>query len=367
MLHIAMPSRRSLVWAVWPLAGLLVAMAFMSPRPESAVLLLTCACACLLIVFVVDRRDARQLARTAEKMARDLDAMTAAEELAGLGRWCIECAPEKHFWSEEMCQLIGLAPGTAPDKVLLRRIMPEGMAQIDMCLAIHAQDREAFSLEFEVAPKGESPRVLRANVRNLFDDNGVRERIFMVVRNVSCIYALERDRDAALRAAEQARLDADTDAMTQLASRRRTMAELDRAVIEARTGGEPLSIIMFDIDRFKTINDSHGHPVGDKVIKTVAAIAQRQGRASDTLGRIGGEEFLWIMPGCTSQSALTTAERLRWAIEAGTHSAPVPSVTISVGHAQSQDGEAPLMLFARVDEALYEAKRNGRNRVARAA
>ena len=93
----------------------------------------------------------------------------------------------------------------------------------------------------------------------------------------------------------------------------------------------------------------------------------RQAREFDVIGRIGGKEFLWILPDCDSEAALRAAERLRWIIEAGTRSAPIPSVIISASHAEIEEGDASLILFARADAALYKAKRGGRNRVARAA
>ena len=99
----------------------------------------------------------------------------------------------------------------------------------------------------------------------------------------------------------------------------------------------------------------------------VGEIAMRQAREPDVIGRIGGEEFLWILPDCDSEAALCAAERLRWAIEAGTHSAPVPSITISAGHAEMEEGDTSIILFARADAALYNAKRAGRNRVVQAA
>lgn len=99
----------------------------------------------------------------------------------------------------------------------------------------------------------------------------------------------------------------------------------------------------------------------------VGDIAMRQARELDIVGRIWGEEFLGILPDCESEAALCAAERLRWAIEAGTHSAPIPSITISAGHAEMEEGDASITLFARADAALYDAKRAGRNRVVQAA
>lgn len=342
-------------------------MAVFSPGPVMSALLLASAFAVLAGNCMSNRVIARQLREDAAKLSRCVDQLETAEGLAGYGRWCIELEPRRHMWSEEMCHLADLPPGTPPRQDMLERFMPEGMAQLEMVLDAHAENREPFAIEFEVAASDQSTRILRARARNIFSMGGQREQVFMVVRDVSEDYALRRDRDEALERAAQARRDADTDALTGLANRRHTLAELDRAVMEARRDEKPLSVIVFDIDHFKQVNDGHGHPVGDKVIAMVGEIGARHARESDILGRIGGEEFLWILPDCDSQAALRAAERLRWAIEAGTHSAPVPSITISAGHAEMEERDASLILFARADTALYEAKRGGRNRVAQAA
>ena len=342
-------------------------MALFNPGPTAVVLLLT---ASFFVVFGQSLRQlhaTRQLRKDSAKLATSVDLLERVEGLGGLGRWCIECEPRRHIWSEEMCHLAGLPPGTPPREDILRRIMPDGLAQLDLVLEAHAEDAETFCIEFEVKSRGGSSSILRARAKNIFDADGSRQQVFMVVRDVSEHYAMKRDRDAALEKAARALEDAHTDELTSLPNRRRIMAELDKAVIEARDSGKPLSLVIFDIDHFKDINDRHGHLAGDKVIRKLAEIARRQTREFDMIGRIGGEEFLWILPDCDSQCAMIAAERLRWAVEAGTHSAPVPSITISAGHAQMHAGDAGLLLFARADEALYAAKHAGRNCVSQAA
>ncbi len=126
-------------------------------------------------------------------------------------------------------------------------------------------------------------------------------------------------------------------------------------------------MVMFDIDHFKDLNDENGHAIGDTVLVGVAHIALRHARDGDLVGRIGGEEFLWLLSDCDEREALDAAERLRRAVEAGTHSKPIPDVTISAGHVTYEAGGGALSLFARADAALYGAKRAGRNQVARAA
>ena len=338
-------------------------------RSAPAGFILAC-CGMGLLVTRHLRRTCR-LDRRNRALERDVRHLKAVEGLAEIGRWCIEWPERRHLWSQEMCQIAGLPTDAAPNAELLARLMPDGMGQLEVTLAAHATDREPYAAEFELLrPDGEA-RILRSRARNVYSPKGRLERVLMVVRDATEDYAfvqqVEEEKARALRLAEEARREADTDALTGLASRRAIMAALDRSILGAERSGKPCSIVMFDIDHFKEVNDQNGHAVGDKVLVRVAQIALRHARDGDLVGRIGGEEFLWLLSDCDEREAVDAAERLRWAVEAGTHSQPVPDVTTSAGHATHEMGEGALSLFARADAALYGAKRAGRNQVARAA
>ncbi|NNC53037.1 MAG: GGDEF domain-containing protein [Erythrobacter sp.] len=346
---------------------MLATCAVLIPGKIEHPVLLLMSLAALTALSYRHTRLSRALARKTKGLSRSVEQLETAEGLAGIGRWCIELEPRRHIWSEEMCRMVGLEAGTAPTRETLLQIMPSGLDQLETTLCAHNSDRESFPIEFELEHPTNGCRVLRARAQNSFSSQGQREQVFMVVRDVTEEYSLQQDRERAIERAEQAERQANTDPLTGIANRRFIMGELDRRIVWARDTGGPLSVVVFDIDHFKTVNDRHGHMIGDRVIAKVANIASAQTRENDEVGRIGGEEFLWIMPGCDSAAALRAAERLRWAIEAGTHGAPLPAVTISAGHAVVRNGDSALVLFARADEALYEAKRKGRNRVAQAA
>jgi two-component system cell cycle response regulator len=121
---------------------------------------------------------------------------------------------------------------------------------------------------------------------------------------------------------------------------------------------------MIDIDHFKAVNDEHGHAAGDRVLAAVANAMRHHLRAEDQLGRLGGEEFLALLPDAGARAAATTAEKLRAEIATLTvvHKGGELAVTISAGWA-AWEGESPEELLRRADEALYDAKRAGRDRV----
>jgi diguanylate cyclase (GGDEF)-like protein len=146
-------------------------------------------------------------------------------------------------------------------------------------------------------------------------------------------------------------------------------ATLDRRLAAeskcAKEAGEPLACVFFDLDHFKTVNDRFGHQVGDTALVHVARVIQAALRKVDTLGRMGGEEFLVLLPGASVAGAHEAAERLRSALESAPMTidgAPV-TLTASFGVAVLGAGESPENLLHRADTAMYQAKRNGRNRV----
>jgi diguanylate cyclase (GGDEF)-like protein len=150
------------------------------------------------------------------------------------------------------------------------------------------------------------------------------------------------------------------DALTGVANRRHGEELLEREVRRARRYRTPLALLSFDIDRFKVINDSYGHPVGDVVLRTVADCVRAVLRSSDVLVRSGGEEFQVVAPHTSAIDGLKMAEKIRQAVE----QAAIPGcdhVTVSLGVAQLGEQESADSLSQRVDAAMARAKRAGRN------
>ncbi len=157
---------------------------------------------------------------------------------------------------------------------------------------------------------------------------------------------------------------ATTDGLTGLTNHRTFQARLDEHLLGAQRYGRKLSLILCDIDHFKSVNDTYGHPVGDVVLKGVAAILAREARTTDVVARYGGEEFAVVMPETDTAGALVIAERIRERVKAlvtGTEQGPL-QVTLSLGVATfPQDAEGKAALVERADGCLYHAKRHGRN------
>jgi two-component system, cell cycle response regulator len=171
-----------------------------------------------------------------------------------------------------------------------------------------------------------------------------------------------------VKAREALRYEAMHDTLTGLFNRGALVAQLDRELSRSQRTGEPLSLVVGDIDHFKSINDTHGHAVGDLVLRETAVRMKAGIRAYDTLGRVGGEEFLVVLPNCDSRVGMAVASRLRIRVASG----PVPvadgvgaNVTVSLGVAGTDQfaGASRERLVRAADAAMYRAKRAGRNRV----
>lgn len=164
---------------------------------------------------------------------------------------------------------------------------------------------------------------------------------------------------------------ATVDAGTEVFSKRYVTDALEREVRRARRHRQPLAVMCFDLDHFKAVNDSFGHNAGDHALRETAVLARGQLRAGDILGRIGGEEFLAVLPDTTLADALALADRVRAALQAQTLMLPLPDgreqphqQTASFGVAVlTPELKGALDLLGAADTRLYQAKHAGRNRV----
>ena len=163
------------------------------------------------------------------------------------------------------------------------------------------------------------------------------------------------------RLEEHLRQIADRDPLTRVLNRRSLYETLASEIQRARRYRSPLSVIMFDIDHFKRINDNYGHAVGDRMLVGTVETVRSELRAGDQLARYGGDEFVIIAPGTDREQTSALAERLRNLI-AGVQVPALPPVTCSFGVCQADEEDAD-GLIARADRLMYEAKQSGRNRV----
>ncbi|WP_240001767.1 diguanylate cyclase [Parvibium lacunae] len=194
-------------------------------------------------------------------------------------------------------------------------------------------------------------------------DTNEIEHICVTLFDVTDVAIYQRQLTEAL---EKLEISSITDGLTQVYNRRYLQQRLASEFARVQRSPQPLTMLMFDLDHFKKINDTYGHVGGDEVLKTVASRVKSLIRAHDVFGRYGGEEFTLILPDTDQAGAMTLAERIRLAIQAEPvmfGETPI-KVSTSIGlcsvNGQFNNHEAWLQA---ADEALYEAKHNGRNQV----
>jgi len=191
-------------------------------------------------------------------------------------------------------------------------------------------------------------------------ENARKDAEILQLRSLALERQVEESRIAHARLAARASLDA----LTGLYNRGHLPA-LETELAAALVTGEPASLLVLDVDRFKEINDSHGHLAGDRVLIQIARTLKRNARTTDMPVRYGGDEFLVLLVGLDAEAAFALAERLRLAIAEVNvkHDSSVLRATVSVGVATADaDTQGLSALIARADNALYSAKKAGRDR-----
>jgi diguanylate cyclase len=225
---------------------------------------------------------------------------------------------------------------------------------------------------------GESLVALSADLTENVDRSRIREIVANLVLATRETVANNKTLEARLNESkgeiqhlretlESIRSEALTDALTGLANRKHLDGMLLQSVDQASVGGEALSLLMIDIDRFKSFNDTFGHMTGDQVLRLVSMSLRNSVRPTDTAARFGGEEFAVILPQTPLKLALVVAERVRQAVMSRelvkrSTGESLGRVTVSIGVASFRRGDTAPILLERADRCLNEAKRTGRNR-----
>jgi diguanylate cyclase (GGDEF)-like protein len=268
-------------------------------------------------------------------------------------------------------EAVRAAIASLPDLVLLDVMMPE-MDGMDACRLIKETEATRDIPIIFLSARGETEMKVSGlslgaddYISKPFEAEELLARVHVAIR-------LKRERDQLRTSVEEASMRAEraqeramTDALTGLLNRYGLQHILAREHAEARRYNRPLSCLLIDLDNFKTINDTYGHQTGDLTLQQISGVLREVVRASDTVFRYGGEEFLVLLPETDLEGAVALGEKIR----AGAASRPfgddghVFNLTVSAGAASLCDNESGHDMIARADMALYHAKEKGRNRV----
>jgi len=245
-------------------------------------------------------------------------------------------------------------------------------------LLVHV-DEEGRNLCEEGCPLLKTLQDGQVRVAKVFFHHRLGHRVPVIVRCAPLVDgsgriegAVEIFEDASEQAAERHRLEelrrmAFLDPLTETANRRFLDLALEECFDAFRRFGSPFGVLLADLDHFKGVNDRHGHLAGDGVLRTVALTLRSNVRSFDTVGRWGGEEFLILMRNLDREALVRRSNRLRILVAASETVPPEEDepirVTFSGGAAVATAEDSPTSLISRADEALYESKRGGRNRI----
>lgn len=245
-----------------------------------------------------------------------------------------------------------------PRLAIVDWIMP-GMEGVELCRKLRESAKAAYVYVIMLSARGERGDLI-AGMEAGADDYVSKpfdiEELHVRVRAGARIVALQ----------EQLRIQASEDELTGVFNRAAITAILRRELSHALREHKPLAIVLADLDNFKDVNDTHGHPVGDAVLREVSRLLGERLRPYDAMGRYGGEEFLMVLPGCSVEAALEVSNRVRCSVADHPVATPVGpmAITVSMGIAAIDTQTYELDdLILEADKALYRAKRAGRNRV----
>lgn len=301
-----------------------------------------------IIIDITDLKTAQLQLEESEQLLRE------AQQLASIGHWYANLESGELYWSDTVFNIFGLERAhTSPTIELFNcHVHCEDVPQLR---EREAQARETGSLDVEL-------RIIRPDgtigwVHLLGQMNFIRNRFHGTIQDITNRKKAERElRDLASK-----------DPLTKLYNRHFFNERSNAALKLCERIKKPLVVIMFDLDRFKVVNDTYGHATGDKVLQKIAKHVKQQLRAEDVLGRIGGEEFAITLPDTSLAKGNKVAEKLRASIEQlsfeSLEKSEIFSLTCSFGVTERLNSETLDELLALADDALYAAKRGGRNRV----
>lgn len=320
------------------------------------------------IVIVDDARPSTLLLKAVLGESANLSITLFTDPLAAL-TWIETHRPDLIITDYVMPEMDGIA--------LARRIraLPHGSA-VPIIMATARNEAAVRTLALsaginEFLGKPVDGTELRARVQNMLH---LREQHVQLqeansrLQSANKMLALEIEQRKILE--DELRRLATLDMLTGALTRRRFLEIFDQELGRRARSATSLSVLMIDLDHFKSINDRFGHATGDLALSHFAAVCKSCLRSSDCLGRMGGEEFAALLPETNMEEAYVVAERLRLSIAAATiilDEGQSITVTISIGVAECHGSQQPEAILAAADRALYQAKNSGRNRVVRAA
>lgn len=287
--------------------------------------------------------------------------LSLALQAGQIGVWEWDFQTNNLLWDARMYEMFGIAAGTPITSELWKdAVHPEDRERAGGIFAPSSQQGLRGKHRFRIVHATKGVRFIESAEELVLDSDG--HPIACVGMDQDVTEWCQTQEALRSRQSELEKLSV-TDPLTGVGNRRKLDESLRREVSRIWRFGGKLCLLIADVDHFKAINDEFGHGAGDAVLKWVAETMQWTVRDTDGVARLGGDEFCIVMPGTAQSDASIVADRIQWRLQ---HSAAAPAlkpVTASMGLVEMRDGETAESLLHRADQALYQAKAEGRNRV----
>ncbi|MDQ7010187.1 MAG: EAL domain-containing protein [Mariprofundaceae bacterium] len=294
----------------------------------------------------------QEVARQTRALAKSEREHREAQRIAHLGHWNLDLKNNRLIWSDEAGQIFGISRHIhhATYETFLRRVHPDDRDRVDEAFQASVRNRTPFNIEHRLRMKDNTVKWVNERCITQYDKDGVPLCSIGTVLDITGLKLAE----------EKLKWLSYYDELTSLPNRRLFADRANQAIAQARRRKSPMAVLFLDLDRFKFINDSLGHSCGDLVLKETAIRLQQNLRTSDTVARIGGDEFAVLLPGADSGQAMRVAYKLRSALQQPYHvSEHELTLDVSIGIAVfPQDGDNDEALLKHADTAMYHAKQD---------
>lgn len=303
-------------------------------------------------------RDVTDRKNTEKALQTYANRLSLASKAGGTGVWELDLAANELFCDERMVEIYQFKPDEFTDlfAALNSRVHQDDFNDLKQAFDEAIERGGTFDREFRIILPDGSVRYIRSAALTELDKKGRPVSLVGVNWDITKRKIMEN---------ELRRL-ATKDSLTGVNNRHHFIKMAEDELHRAKRYNHPTSFLLIDIDHFKMINDTYGHPAGDEVLKALCHTCLSTLRVNDIFGRLGGEEFSVVLPEQEEQGAMAFAERLRSALEGLTvdASGDIISFTVSIGVTTSRQSDDPLdILLKQADIALYKAKNSGRNRI----
>nr|WP_320050388.1 diguanylate cyclase [uncultured Desulfuromonas sp.] len=300
------------------------------------------------------------MTRTFNRMIKKLDEshrdLDHAQEMAHLGSWSWDAQSNELTWSDEVFRIMGDTPNAHQPtlKYFIDKIHPEDRESVNTAINTAMEQLTAYETEHRIIDSQGQTKYVREQGEIRQDKQGLAIGMVGTIQDITNMILLQQKLE---------RL-ATTDELTGATNRRQLFAHAEQLCHLAKRYQTPFSVIFYDLDHFKAVNDTYGHAAGDEVLRQTTEKAKTMLRDTDILARYGGEEFCVLLPETNCENAFHLAERIRTGIkenEINLSSGESLKVTLSIGVAEYRKNEQPSALIDRADQGVYVAKEKGRD------